>query len=71
MALQIATLTEKIQLTHDVYELVYESDTPIEMQPGQFITFLLPEIGGRAYSILALDDKTHIRLIIKRWSREM
>jgi NAD(P)H-flavin reductase len=39
------TLKENIPLTHDVYELVFESNEVIDAKPGQFITFLLDKIG--------------------------
>lgn len=70
MALQKASLTKKIALTQDVFELHYETDSILQMLPGQFITFILPKIGGRAYSVLELEWNI-IKLIIKRWSEDM
>ncbi|MDQ7009699.1 MAG: hypothetical protein Q9M94_05400 [Candidatus Gracilibacteria bacterium] len=58
-------ITKKINLTPDVFEIHYKSNEEFEIKPGQFITFILPKIGGRAYSILEQNgDKTI--LIIKR-----
>jgi len=70
MPLAQSTLIKKIELTSDVFELHYKSHEIKNMIPWQFITFILPGIWGRAYSILELDD-TLIKLIIKRWSSEM
>ncbi len=59
-------LQEKKQLTHDVYELKYVSDTDMSHVPWQFVTFILPDgIGGRSYSVLSA-DKNEFVLIIKR-----
>lgn len=63
-------LTNKIQLTPDIFELTYECEKEINMLPGQFITFILPWIWWRAYSILELKWK-EIVLIIKKWTKEM
>lgn len=70
MPLSQAKLIKKIPLTHDVFELHYEANEKKEMLAGQFITFILPQIWGRAYSVLELEDRL-IKLIIKRWSSEM
>ena len=69
MALFEMKLIQKIALTDDVFELSYEIHDEKEMIPGQFITFILPGIGGRAYSIVQLHEK-NIILIIKRWKKE-
>lgn len=62
-------LTEKIALTHDVFELHYTLPEALSMKAGQFFTFILPWIGWRSYS--ALDLRWDIAvLIIKRWSKE-
>lgn len=61
-----ATLIEKKELTHDVYELHYKLSEKKEMLPGQFITFILPWIWWRSYSILEL-KKDVATLIIKKW----
>lgn len=62
-------LIEKKNLTHNVYEMVFESEDEIVMKPGQFVTFLLDKIWWRAYSILKLDWKK-ITLIIKKREQE-
>lgn len=61
------TLQKKIKLTHDVFELHYKKEDGEKIKPkhGQFITFLVPIIGGRAYSILESDGENYT-LIIKR-----
>lgn len=69
MSMMVATLREKINLTHDVFKLTYELTDSRRMKPGQFITLILPEIWGRSYSILELNDKIAV-LIVKRWSIE-
>ncbi|MDC0506191.1 FAD-dependent oxidoreductase [Candidatus Gracilibacteria bacterium] len=68
--MKITKLVAKKVLTHDVFELVYESELDMSnIVSGQFITFLLPEIGGRAYSIANIaDDK--VILLVKRVSEE-
>ena len=65
MALKNFTVTEKIELTHDVYEIHFEAESPIDMDYGQFVTFILPGIGGRSYSVLESVWNT-IKLIIKK-----
>lgn len=66
-------LIEKINLTKNVFEMVFEWEKELEMKPGQFITFLLDKIWGRAYSILKLEWKKVILIIKKRelneWGR--
>jgi len=42
MAMMIATLSKKIALTDDVFELHYILSEKKEMIAGQFITFILP-----------------------------
>lgn len=61
------TLQEKIKLTHDVFELRYKKEDEEKIKPkhGQFITFLVPVIGGRAYSVLESNGENYT-LIIKR-----
>lgn len=59
-------LEKKIALTGDVFELHYKLSEIKTMLPGQFITFILPDIWGRAYSILEMQDDIII-LIIKKW----
>ena len=65
-----AKLIKKIQLTEDVFELHYDIFEMKAMLAGQFITFIIPTIWGRAYSILELQG-TLVKLIIKRWGIEM
>lgn len=69
MAMKPFTLIEKTALTSDVFELTFEWSEKIDMKPGQFITFILPGVGGRAYSI-ADTSKNTFTLLIKRWSEE-
>lgn len=69
MAFKEFKLTKKINLTNDVYELHLETNEEIVMKPWQFITFILPIIGWRAYSILeSIWNK--IILLIKKWELE-
>ncbi len=63
--LKNATLKEKIALTHDVYEFVFESEEEFQFEAGQFITFRMTTEEGkpclRAYSIASKpEDKSHI-----------
>lgn len=58
-------LIEKVNLTHNVYELVFEAENTFEIKAWQFITFLLEGLWGRAYSILEL-DWNRVKLIIKK-----
>ena len=64
-----AVLQNKKALTHDVFELHYKLSEEKTMLPGQFFTFIIPEIGGRSYSALSLIGK-HLVLIIKRWEQQ-
>ncbi|NDK07745.1 hypothetical protein EOM39_00695 [Candidatus Gracilibacteria bacterium] len=59
------TLVEKKKLTYDLFEMIFETEDSFSFIHGQFITFVLPGIGGRAYSILETNGK-YIKLIIKR-----
>ena len=63
-------LTKKIQLTADIFELTYDCENELSMIPGQFITFILPWIWWRAYSILEL-KWNEVILVIKKWTIEM
>ncbi len=68
--MKITKLIAKKQLTHDVFELIYASELDCSnCISGQFITFLLPDIWGRAYSIGNIVDGK-IVLLIKRVSSE-
>ena len=62
-------LVWKNKLTHEIYELIFEWENEMEFKNGQFITFLIPIIGGRAYSILELNWK-NITLLVKKWKTE-
>ena len=65
MEKQKYTLIKKISLTNDVYELHYKIEKSFKILSGQFMTFLIPDIWARAYSILEI--KWHIvKLIIKK-----
>jgi len=66
MAIQNLKLIKKINLTNDVYELSFESEENLKMEAGQFITFLLPVIWWRAYSILEIIDNIIVLIIKKR-----
>ena len=66
MAMMQAVLIKKQKLTDDVFELHYKISEKKEMKPGQFITFILPGIWGRSYSMISLNEDVAI-LIIKRW----
>jgi NAD(P)H-flavin reductase len=70
MALTEIQLTKKIPLTKDVFELHYDMGKDVQMLPGQFVTFILPQIGGRSYSILEILNNRIIILIIKKWDME-
>ena len=61
------TLTEKKQLTHDVFELIYScSDLSKEFpKPGQYVMFQLAPGLNRSYSFSAFSEGT-FTLIIKR-----
>ena len=62
-------IIEKKNLTHDIFEITFQWEKELTIKPGQFITFLLDKIGGRAYSILEQKwDKTV--LIIKKRETE-
>lgn len=59
-------LIEKINLTHNVFKMIFEWESELEMKSWQFVTFLLEKIWGRAYSILELDWKKIVLIIKKR-----
>ncbi len=59
-------LIDKKNLTHNVFEMVFEWEKNLEMKPGQFITFLLDWFWWRAYSILRIDWNKIILIIKKR-----
>ncbi len=63
------TLIEKKALTDDVFELHFSCNEEFTILAGQFVTFILPQVWGRAYSILSQEsDKTV--LLIKRVKEE-
>lgn len=53
------------KLTSNVFELIFEWKDEINLIPGQFITFLVPRVWARAYSILDKKWK-NISFIIKK-----
>lgn len=65
MPLNKYTLTEKKSLTWDIFELTFEAKESFDFISGQFITFVIPSIWGRAYSVLKT-DWNKITLIIKK-----
>ena len=62
-------IIKKINLTPDVFEIHYQSSEKFNIKPGQFITFILPKIWWRAYSILEQNDNI-TKLIIKKVKKE-
>lgn len=69
MPLNSFKIIEKKKLTKDVYEITVEANKKFDFLPGQFITFILPWIWGRAYSVLKA-QWNNITLIIKSRSKE-
>ena len=64
MTLNTFEIIKKEKLTNDIYEITLTANEKFNFEAGQFVTFILPGIWWRAYSIL----KTHwnnITLIIK------
>ena len=59
-------LINKKNLTHNVFEMIFEWEKNLTMKPGQFITFLLDWLWWRAYSILRIDWNKIILIIKKR-----
>lgn len=58
------TLRSKNKLTHDVYELIFTVPEVVEVQPGQFVMFVLPRSGlKRAYSIAHTNGQTFTFII--------
>ncbi len=58
-------IINKKEIAPKIYEIKYKCDKTLDMKPWQFITFILPQIGWRAYSILKL-KWNEITLIIKK-----
>jgi NAD(P)H-flavin reductase len=73
MSLNSYELIKKNKLTSDVYELTFQSKEQFDFKPGQFITFILPNIWWRAYSILKTQWEKIILIIKSRptnnWGR--
>jgi NAD(P)H-flavin reductase len=73
MSLNSYELIKKNKLTSDVYELTFQSKEKFDFKPGQFITFILPNIWWRAYSILKTQWEKIILIIKSRptnnWGR--
>lgn len=59
-------LLKKQKLTYDIFEMIFELSETLDFIHWQFITFILPWIWWRAYSILEVIDWNKIKLIIKR-----
>ena len=59
-------LIKKTKLNHSIYELVFESNESFSFIHWQFITFILPWIWWRAYSVLEVNNKNLTLLIKKR-----
>lgn len=60
-------LIQKVKLTHDVFEMIFEVNENFSYTYWQFVTFILPSpIWWRAYSILDVIEWNNIKLIIKR-----
>ena len=62
-------IIKKIKLTSSIFEIHYKFNELSKMKPWQFITFILPKIWWRAYSILK-QSENEIVLIIKRVKKE-
>ena len=69
MALKKFRLIEKIKLNQNIYELTFELNEEFSFEYGQFITFILPKIGWRAYSILKTQGNK-LTFIIKKREKE-
>lgn len=68
MALKKAKLIEKLELTHDVFELKFECNDKFELIGGQFITIKISDGGGpcfRAYSVSSMPQESQFELCIK------
>ncbi|EKE29383.1 MAG: hypothetical protein ACD_2C00182G0008 [uncultured bacterium (gcode 4)] len=76
MILNKIILSKIAKLTHNVYELIFVSESEIDIIPWQFLTFILPSGLRRAYSV-AYKNWKNLEFIIKRldewrwWSREI
>ena len=59
-------LIRKVKLTNDIFKMEFEGENKLDFLYGQFITFILPKIWWRAYSILKAEWKNIILIIKKR-----
>lgn len=62
------TLRETKKLNSTIYKLVFEWENEIPIIPWQFITFLIPKVWARAYSIL---EKSWKKLHFIIWKIEL
>lgn len=62
-------IISKKEIAPKIYEITFETKESFTIKPWQFITFLLPKLGWRAYSILEQNWNKTI-LIIKKWEIE-
>jgi NAD(P)H-flavin reductase len=51
------------KLTHDVYELTFSSDIPLDILPGHFLLLTLPSGLRRAYSVANCIDGNIIFIV--------
>jgi len=68
--MQLFKLVKKVNLTNNVYEMVFEWENEINMKNWQFITFIIEGIWWRAYSILKIEWKNIVLIIKKREQEE-
>ncbi len=66
MWLETFKLIKKTALTKDVFEMVFELPHDFLVKPWQFITFILPSLWWRSYSIVEKDNNK-IKILIKRY----
>lgn len=60
------TLVTKRPLTHDVFELVFESSAELPSKAGEYVIFDLAQGVKRAYSIAFRTDSGAFGFIVKR-----
>lgn len=64
MWLQDYIISNKIQLTHNVFEITFTPPHPISITPGQFFTFFLPGIKSpRSFSVLTKKGEDFVSII--------
>ena len=68
--MQLFKLVKKVNLTNNVYEMVFEWENEINMKNWQFMTFIIEGIWWRAYSILKIEWKNIVLIIKKREQEE-